>query len=260
MPAQLRAKVILRPRYGCRATGDAVVQALAPERPIDGGMATEALLVHVLVSKFCDFLPLYCQSEMLKRQGMSIDRSTLSDWVVRTCWWLRPLGDLTLSTVLSAPVVFADDTTLPVLDPGRGKTKTGRLWCYARSIRGPGKARGNPRRRLHLQPRPQGQASPPNISPASAASCRSMATYPEFPALAKRGTIELVFCWAHCRRHFYDFHAATKSAGSPLSALAQIARTGLCDRGRDPRPAAPSTAVPSASSAAVRSSRRCRPG
>ena len=173
--------------------------------------------------------------EMLKRQGITIDRSTLSDWVGRTCWWLRPLYDLTLSTVLSAPVVFADDTTLPVLDPGRGKTKTGRLWCWPRSIRGPGKARG-----IRLTP-PTSTAQtarasiPPNISPASAASCRSMAT-PEFPALAKRGTIELVFCWAHCRRHFYDFHAATKS---PLAAEStRPDRQALCDRGRDPRPAA----------------------
>ena len=79
VPAQLRAKVIRRPRYGCRACGEAVVQAPAPERPIDGGMATEALLAHVVVSKFCDFLPLYRQSEMLKRQGITIDRSTLSD-------------------------------------------------------------------------------------------------------------------------------------------------------------------------------------
>ncbi len=78
---------------------------------------------------------------MLKRQGITIDRSTLSDWVGRTCWWLRPLYDLMVSTVMAAPVLFADDTTLPVLDPGRGKTKTGRLWCYAvdpRTWKGPG--------------------------------------------------------------------------------------------------------------------------
>jgi transposase len=117
VPAQLRVKVIRRPRYGCRACGEAVVQAPAPERPIDGGMATEALLAQVVIAKFCDFLPLYRQSEMLKREGITIDRSTLSAWVGRTCWWLRPLYDLMVSTVLSAPKVFADDTTLPVLDP-----------------------------------------------------------------------------------------------------------------------------------------------
>ena len=179
VPAQLRAKVIRRPRYGCRACGEAVVQAPAPERPIDGGMGTEALLVHVLVSKFCDFLPLYRQSEMLKRQGITIDRSTLSDWVGRTCWWLRPLYDLTVSTVLSAPVLFADDTTLPVLDPGRGRTKTGGCGV-TRSTRGPGKARG-------IRPPPRSTARtarasiPPNISRASMASCRSMATPDSLP-------------------------------------------------------------------------------
>src|SRR4051794_29529067 len=94
-------------------------------------MATEAMIAHVLVSKFGDALPLYRQSKMLERQGIRLDRSTLSNWVGRACWWLTPLHDLMLSTALSCPKLFADDTTLPVLDPGRGRTKTGRLWCYA---------------------------------------------------------------------------------------------------------------------------------
>ena len=131
VPAQLRVKVVCRPRYGCRTCEGAVVQAPAPERPIDGGMATEALVAHMVVSKFCDSLPLYRQAQMLKRQGITLDRSTLSAWVGRACWWLTPLYELVLGTVLSSDKVFADETTLPVLDPGRGKTKTGRLWCYA---------------------------------------------------------------------------------------------------------------------------------
>ncbi len=108
-----------------------VVQALAPERPIDGGLATEALLAHVLVNKYADHLPLYRQSQIFARQGVELDRSTLCNWVGRACWWLEPLYGLVSSTVLSSPKVVADDTTLPVLDPGRGRTKTGRLWCYA---------------------------------------------------------------------------------------------------------------------------------
>ena len=107
------------------------MQAPAPERPIDGGMATEALVAHAVVSKFCDALPLYRQAQMLKRQGITLDRSTLSAWVGRACWWLSPLYELVLGTVLSTDKVFADETTLPVLEPGRGRTKTGRLWCYA---------------------------------------------------------------------------------------------------------------------------------
>ncbi len=79
----------------------------------------------------CDALPLYRQAQMLGRQGITLDRSTLSAWVGRACWWLTPLYELVLDTVLSTDKVFADETTLPVLEPGRGKTKTGRLWCYA---------------------------------------------------------------------------------------------------------------------------------
>jgi transposase len=132
LPAQLRVRVTRRPRYACRACEGAVLVAPAPERPIDGGMATEALIAHVVVSKFCDSLPLYRQVQMLARQGVTLDRSTLSNWVGRACWWLTPLYDLVVNTVLSSTKLFADDTTLPVLDPGRGRTKTGRLWTSYR--------------------------------------------------------------------------------------------------------------------------------
>ena len=125
VPAQFRVRVIRRPRYGCRACENAVVQAPAPDRPIDGGMATEALLAQVLIGKYCDHLPLYRQSQIFARQGINLDRSTLCNWVGRACWWLAPLHELMLSTVLASPKVFADDTTLPVLDPGNGRTKTG---------------------------------------------------------------------------------------------------------------------------------------
>ena len=131
VPAQFRVRLIRRPRYGCRACENAVVQAAAPDRPIDGGMATEALIAQVLIGKYGDHLPLYRQSQIFARQGIELDRSTLCNWVGRACWWLAPLHELMLGTVLSSPKVFADDTTLPVLDPGNGRTKTGRLWCYA---------------------------------------------------------------------------------------------------------------------------------
>src|SRR5215212_9120730 len=131
VPAQLRVKVIRRPRYGCRSCEGAVVQAPAPERPIAGGMASEALLAHVLVAKYADFLPLYRQAGIFARQGIALDRSTLCDWVGRACWWLEPLWRLLHRHVMGSTKIFADDTTLPVLDPGRGRTKTGRLWGYA---------------------------------------------------------------------------------------------------------------------------------
>ena len=86
VPAQLRVRVTRRPRYACRACEGAVVVAEAPARPVDGGMASEALIAHVLISKICDSLPLYRQSQMLARQGITIDRSTLANWVGRACW------------------------------------------------------------------------------------------------------------------------------------------------------------------------------
>jgi transposase len=107
IPARFQVRVIRRPRYGCRGCEEAVVQAPAPERPIDGGMATEALLAHVLVDKYSDHLPLYRQSQIFAREGVTLDRSTLSNWVGRACWWLAPLHELMLSTVLSSPRVFA---------------------------------------------------------------------------------------------------------------------------------------------------------
>ena len=82
-------------------------QAPAPERPIDGGMATEALLAHVLVNKYADHLPLYRQAQIFARQGVTLDRSTLCTWAGRA--WLAPLHELVLSTVLTSPKIFAGD-------------------------------------------------------------------------------------------------------------------------------------------------------
>src|SRR3954451_17323140 len=110
VPAQLRVRVIRRPRYACRACEEAVVQAPAPERPIAGGMATEALLAHVLVAKYADFLPLYRQAGIFARQGIGLDRSTLCDWVGRACWWLEPLWRLLRRHVMSSTKIFADDS------------------------------------------------------------------------------------------------------------------------------------------------------
>jgi transposase len=206
VPAQLRVRVTRRPRYACRGCEGAVVIAEAPERPIDGGMATEALIMHVLVSKFCDSLPLYRQSQMLARQGITIDRSTLANWVGRACWWLTPLYDLVVSTALSANKLFADDTTLPVLDPGRGRTKTGRLWCYAVDDRpwcGPSHpvaayVYSEDRRGAH-----------PTRHLAKFDGVLQVDGYAGFKRLAGERpdkSVQLAFCWAHMRRAFFEFH------------------------------------------------------
>jgi transposase len=211
VPAQLRVQVIRRPRYGCRACEGAVVQAPAPERPIDGGMATEALLAHVLVNKYADHLPLYRQSQIFARQGVDLDRSTLCNWVGRSCWWLEPLHELLLSTVLSSPKVVADDTTLPVLDPGRGRTKTGRLWCYAVDNR-PWSGPGHPAAAYAYSEDRKGEHPATHLK--GFRGLLQVDGYAGFAGLAKDRAHEaptLAFCWAHTRRKFYDVHVATKS-------------------------------------------------
>jgi len=215
VPAKLRVRVTRRPRYGCRACEGAVVVAPAPARPVDGGLPTEALLVHVLVGKFCDSLPLYRQSKMLARQDVTIDRSTLSHWVSRACWWLTPLYALVAGTVLSSPKVFADDTTLPVLAPGRGRTKTGRLWCYAVDDR-PWQGPSHPAAvYFYSEDR---KAVRPAEHLAEFRGVLQVDGYAGFKQLAGNDAdakIRLAFCWAHMRRPFFEFHHATQS---PLAA------------------------------------------
>jgi transposase len=214
VPAQLRVKVIRRPRYGCRACEEGVAQAPAPERPIAGGMATEALVAHVIISKFADHLPLYRQAKMFGRQGIDLDRSTLSAWVGRACWWLRPLYELLISTVMASPKIFADDTALPVLDPGRGRTKTGRLWCYVADDRpwlGP-----SPPAAAYIYSGDR-KAERPAAHLANFRGVLQTDGYSGFKSLPGRKAaddIKLAFCWAHARRNFYDAHV---SNGSPLA-------------------------------------------
>jgi transposase len=211
VPAQLRVKVIRRPRYGCRACESAVVQAPAPERPITGGMATEALLAQVLINKHADFLPLYRQAQIFARQGIELDRSTLADWVGRACWWLEPLWRLLRRHVMSSTRIFADDTPLPVLDPGRGRTKTGRLWAYAVDDR-PWQGSTPPAVVfLYAEDR---KGEHPAAHLAGFQGVLQVDGYSGFKSLLEgrpAGEIRLAFCWAHCRRRFYEIHQATAS-------------------------------------------------
>jgi transposase len=236
VPAQLRVKVIRRPRYGCRACEEAVVQAPAPERPITGGMATEALLAHVLVAKYADFLPLYRQAQIFARQGIELDRSTLCAWVGRACWWLEPLWRSLYRHVMSSTRIFADDTLLPVLDPGRGRTKTGRLWGYAVDDRP--WAGSTPPAVVYLYAEDR-RGEHPAAHLAKFQGVLQVDGYSGFKGLLENrppGAIRLAFCWAHCRRRFYEIYQAT---GSPLAAEAlrqvgELYRVEAEIRGRPP--------------------------
>ncbi len=234
VPAHFRVRVICRPRYGCRTCTDGVVQAPAPDRPIDGGLATEALLAHVLINKYSDHLPLYRQAQIFARQGITLDRSTLCNWVGRACWWLQPLHELMLQTVLASPRVFADDTPLPVLDPGRGRTKTGRLWCYAVDNR-PWQGPGHPAvAYLYSEDR---KSEHPAEHLKGFRGLLQVDGYAGFARLVSEAVGEapqLVFCWAHTRRKFFDIHTTNQSpmAAEALRRIAALYEIEAEIRGR----------------------------
>lgn len=215
VPAPFKVRVIRRPRYGCRACESAVVQAPAPVRPLDGGMATEALIAHVLVSKYADHLPLYRQAQIFARQGIDLDRATLADWVGRAAWWLNLLHARLLANILASSKIFADDTPLPVLEPGRGRTKTARLWGYARDDRPwqgtapPAAADVYSEGRSHAYPI-EHLADFRGILQVDA-----FQGFDRLVAERAEGEVVLAHCWAHVRRKFYDVHEAT---GSPIAA------------------------------------------
>lgn len=205
VPALFRVLVIRRPKYACRACENVVVQAAVPPRLIEGGVPTEATVAQVLVSKYADHLPLYRQAQIYARQGIHLDRSTLADWVGRAAWLLRPVHERLLTVLKSSAKLFADETTAPVLDPGRGRTKTGQLWAYARDDRPWG---GSDPPGVAYVYAPDRKADRPIAHLAGFKGILQVDGYAGYRVLAERGDVQLAFCWSHVRRRFYELAAA----------------------------------------------------
>jgi transposase len=196
----------VRPKFACTDC-DRVIEAPAPSRPIERGLAGPSLLAHVIVSKYADHLPLFRQSEIYARQGVEISRSTMAGWVGAASDLLSPLVDAIGKHVFAGRKLHADDTPMPVLAPGNGKTKTGRLWTYVRDDRPAGEqaapavwfAYSEDRRgehpRQHLK----------NFTGALQADA-----YAGFHHLYGNHIYEAA-CWAHARRKFHDIHLAHAS-------------------------------------------------
>jgi transposase len=219
VPAQFRVLVVRRPKYACRACEGVVVQAPAPARLIEGGLPTEATVAQVLVSKYADHLPLYRQAQIYARQGINLDRSTLADWVGRAAWLLRPVHDRLLMKLKGSAKLFADETTAPVLDPGRGRTKTGQLWAYARDDRPWG---GTEPPGVVYVYAPDRKAERPIAHLAGFKGVLQVDGYGGYRVLADRSGVMLAFCWSHVRRRFYEL-AAAGSAPIASEALERIA-------------------------------------
>lgn len=200
----------VRPAYSCRKC-ETMAQKPMPALPIPRGQAGPGLLAHVLIAKFCDHLPLYRQAEIYARDGVELDRATLADWVGKAAWLVQPLADRIGSHVMAGRVIHADDTPVPVLAPGNGKTKTGRFWVYLRDEQ------------------PHAGAAPPATPDRKGEHCRAHLAgfaghlhadgYSGFNELyetkdAGLACVTEVACWAHVRRKFFDVH---KSNGSPIA-------------------------------------------
>jgi len=218
IPAQFRVLVVRRPKYACRTCQEVVLQAPAPARLIEGGLPTEALVAHVVVSKYADHCPLYRQAQIYSRQGVDLDRSTLADWTGRAAFLLRPLHARLLEKLKASPKLFADETTAPVLDPGRGRTKTGQLWTYARDDR-PWGGRDPPGVVYVYAPDRTGERPLEHLNGFT--GVLQVDGYGGYRKLARKNTVSLAFCWSHVRRGFYEL-AGSGTAPIATEALERI--------------------------------------
>ena len=212
VPGRFQVIRHVRPKYACTAC-DAITQAPAPAMPTPRGRATPATLAHLLVSKYCDHLPLYRQSEIYAREGLELDRSTLGDWVGQAAWLPDPVVENIRRHVFAAEKIHGDDTTVPVLAPGLGRTATGRLWAYVRDDRLFGGPAAPAAAYFYT---PDRGARHPAAHMAGFTGLLQADGYAGFaglynPARTKPGPIVEVACWAHCRRKFHDVWEATKS-------------------------------------------------
>ena len=219
VPAQFRVIVTRRPKYACRSCEEVVVQAAAPSRLVEGGIPTEATVAHVLVSKYADHLPLYRQAQIYARQGVNLDRSTLADWVGKAAFLLRPVHERLFERLKASDKLFADETTAPVLDPGRGRTKTGQLFAYARDDRPWGGIEPPGVAYLYA---PDRKAEQPLRHLQGFVGILQVDGYAGYRALAERNAVNLAFCWSHVRRKFYEL---AQSGPAPIAteALRRIA-------------------------------------
>jgi len=232
VPARFRVIRHVRPKLACPQC-ERIVQVQAPSRPIDRGLAGAGLLAHVLVSKYADHLPLYRQSEIYAREGVALERSTLAEWVGGCHRVMDPLIEALAAYVLKPGKLHADDTPVPVLDPGRGKTKTGRLWTYVRDER-PAGSQEPPAVLFRYSPDRRGERPQRHLS--NFKGILQADAYSGFGHLYEGGKIQEAACWAHARRAFYDIHQANQSpvAAEALNRIGTLYAIESEIRGRPP--------------------------
>ncbi|MDY7526240.1 IS66 family transposase [Sphingomonas sp. 10B4] len=205
VPVQWRVVRTIRPKYSCRSC-DKIVQAAAPVKAIGRGKATFATLAHVVVAKFDHHLPLYRQAEMMAAQGIELDRSTLAGWAGQASALLDPIVSRIREVGLSATKIHTDDTPVPMLDPGRRKTATGRLWAYVVDDRGSG-GTSPPLVWYHFTQDRTG--AHPRSQLGRFTGFLQADGYAGYDQLYATNRITEVACWAHFRRKIFDIHTTS---------------------------------------------------
>ena len=231
VPARFRVIQHVRPKMACPAC-ERIVQVEAPSRPIERGLAGAGLLAHILVSKYADHLPLYRQAQIYAREGVELGRSTMAEWVGECFRLVDPLLEALARYVMAAGKLHADDTPVPVLDPGRGRTKTGRLWTYVRDDR-PSGSEQSPAVLFRYAPDRRGERPRGHLAPFS--GILQADAYAGFGHLYGE-RIQEAACWAHARRAFYELHQANQSpiAAEALERIAALYAIESEIRGRPP--------------------------
>jgi transposase len=232
VPGRFKVVRHFRAKLSCRAC-DSVVAAPAPDHAIARGRAGAGLLSHIVVSKYDDHLPLYRQAEIFAREGVSLETSTLSGWVGATAAALGPLIDALATEMMASDTLHVDDTPVPVLAPGTGKTKTGRLWTYVRDER-PFAGDRPPAALFFYSPDRKGEH--PRTHLKDFRGIIHADGYAGFNELFAGGHIAEAGCWAHVRRKFFDVHAAIASpiAKEELDRIGQLYRVEEAIKGLPP--------------------------
>jgi transposase len=213
MPASFFVIRHVRPKMSCRKCS-CVVQAPAPARVIDRGLPGPNLLAHVVVAKYCDHSPLHRQSLIFAREGVELDRSILARWIGEVAALLEPVAEVLRRYVLDTEKLHGDDTPLPVLAPGTGKTKTGRFWTYVRDNR-PAGDKAAPAVWFAYSPDRKGQHPQKHL--AEFTGILQADAFAGFNKLYEGGLIQEAPCMAHIRRKFFDL---VKAHNSPIAAEA----------------------------------------
>jgi transposase len=197
----------VRPKLACGGCAR-IVQAAAPARPIERGLPTAGLLAQVIAAKYADHCPLYRQEGIYRRSGVELPRAMLASWVGEAAELLDPLVGVLERYVLRGPKLHADDTPVPVLAPGKGRTHTGRLWAYVRDDR---PASGTDPPAVVYRYSRDRRAERPHSHLRSFAGILQADGYSGFTALYADGRIVEAACWAHARRKYYDVYVMDRS-------------------------------------------------